>query len=262
VVYSLARVLPFGADAASFLGSSALLLGLGREPEPTGPRPGRRGLSRQLVADVRAGLSWYRRSRVLGLLSATVATLALTQAMVSAILVLFALEALHLSTTGYGVFMGVFAVGNVLGGVLANRALRVLGTARVVALAALLSGLGYLATGTLSSPVAAAGVLAVVALAVVCGNVATVSFRQATVPPALQARVATVWRAVVWAALPLGSLLGGVLAAGLGLRIPFFVAGGAQALLAVIVAGPLARLIKAASAAPEPAAGTTRPGQR
>jgi hypothetical protein len=138
VAFSLARAVPFAIDALSFAGSALFLLGLGRPGPPTpGAAPGR-----HLWADTRAGLTWYRRSRPLVVVTAAVAFLAFTQAMASATLVLFALRRLHLSGLGYGVFIGVAAAGDVLGGLIAAPLLRRVATGPVVIAAIVVSASG------------------------------------------------------------------------------------------------------------------------
>jgi MFS family permease len=173
----------------------------------------------------------------------TVGVLAFCQAMVMGVLVLFALERLHLSGTGYGLFMAAMALGNVVGGLIATRAVRRFGVTGAVVAAAVLASVGYLATAMTMSPYLAAALLALEGVAVIVGNVATISFRQALVPDELQARVANVWRTVIYGAIPIGALVGGGVAAAWGLRMPFVVAGVVQLVLAVIVARPLQRLV-------------------
>ena len=78
-------------------------------------------------------------------------------------------------------------------------------------------------------------------------NVITVSLRQAVIPDRLLGRVNSVYRFFGWGAIPIGTLLGGVLVAVLdgpisrewALRMPWIVAGVAQLVLAAVVARTL-----------------------
>jgi len=239
ILFAISRAAPFAADAASFVGSSLFLLGV-RTTSPT-PRAG--ATRTRLREDIRVGLSWYRRSRALRLITLTVAVLAFCQAMVSAILVLFALERLHLGGRGFGLFIGITAVGNVIGGLIADRVVHRTGTASLLVGAMMLAGGAYLVASTMTSPVGVAALLGIEAVAVVIGNVATVSFRQRVAPPEMQARVATIWRTAIWGAIPLGALAGGAISARSGVQAPFVVAGFVQLLLPVLVARPLHRLL-------------------
>ncbi len=241
-LWSAARSVPFAADAVSFAASATLLLGLGRAPRPACDPPG--PPRSRLTEDVRDGLAWYRRSRPLMLITAVVAVLAFCQAMVSAILVLYAEERLHLGGLGFGLFVGATSLGNVAGGLLAARVVRRLGVAGVVIVATAISGGGYLAASTVTSPYAAGVFLAVEALAVVLGNVATTSFRQRLTPAHLQGRVATIWRSAVWSAIPLGALAGGAVAGAVSISTPLEVAGLLQLALVLVAARPLLRVVR------------------
>ena len=246
VLFSLSSAVPFGADAVSFFGSAALLLGLGRARRTDDGVPGSprfRVSARTLWSDTRAGLAWYRASPALRAITATVALLAFSQAMVAGVLVLYVLQRLHLHRVGYGLFMAGVAVGNLAGGATAAPLLRRFGTATVLVAVTLLAAAGYLGAAATSSPYLAGAFLGVEAIGVVVGNVATASFRQRTTPAPLQARVANVWKSIVWGVIPLGALAGGVVGSSLGLRAPFYVAAGLQVILAAAMARPLHRLV-------------------
>ena len=61
-------------------------------------------------------------------------------------------------------------------------------------------------------------------MAIVLWNVITVSLRQRITPDRLLGRMNASYRLVGWGTMPLGALLGGVLAETLGLRATFVVA--------------------------------------
>ena len=256
VLFSVSRILPFAVDAMTFLASAGFLLGLDRDRVSVRERvraggrvtggDGAHRRHRNLWAEMGAAVQWYRHTAALCLVTGTVAVLAFCQAMVASILVLFALERLHLSQVGYGAFMAAVAVGNIVGGIIAARLVRRLGTATVVIAAVIVAAVGYLGAAATSSDILAALLLGLEAVAVVAGNVATISFRQRATPPEMQARVANVWRSIVWGVVPFGALAGGALGTVLGLRIPFVVAGAVQLGLAAVVARPLHRLVGAA----------------
>ncbi len=78
-------------------------------------------------------------------------------------------------------------------------------------------------------------------------NVVTVSLRQEMIPDEILGRVNSVYRFLGWGAMPIGTILGGVLVSlveqtatrDLGLRAPFVVAAVIHMLLLVIVAPKL-----------------------
>lgn len=237
LAFSAARAVPFAVDGVSFVGSALCLFGLGRKPDQ--PAAGTSRGMRSLLRDTKEGLVWYRQSHRLVVITATVSVLAFSQAMVSAIMVLFALERLGLDSFGYGIFMGAIAIGNIVGGLIAARVLRRSHTGMVLLGAIALSAAGYLAASTTRSPYLAATLLAFEAVAVVVGNVATISYRQLVTPDALQARVAAVWRTAIWGAIPLGALVGGVVASAINLQSTLVVAAILQLVAGVLALRPL-----------------------
>ncbi|MGH9068362.1 MAG: MFS transporter [Acidimicrobiales bacterium] len=276
IVFAAGRMLPFAADAASFLGSAGLLSTLRpgsrdrRHPALTsapaaspstgaasGPAPPLARPRTSFGSDMAAGLTFFRSSRLLPMLAAMTAGLAFMQAMVMAPFVLFALRDLGLSQAGYGLFLGVTSLGNVAGSLAAPWARARLGTGWLLFSSGVLAALAYLAVATTSSVGWALVAFLVEAFAVACGSVASVTLRQRHIPPELLGRVSNVFRTAIWGAVPVGALVGGVLAQHLGLRAPFLVAGAAQVVLALAVGLPLERRTRRAEA-PDCQAGRER----
>jgi MFS family permease len=247
LLFALHRVVPFALDAASFVGSARILAVLRGRVAPERPL-----LRPPLRVDMAEGLMFFRRSPMLPLLAALTAGLALFQAAVLSPFVLFALRDLRLSKAGYGVFLAVTALGNVAGGLVAPRLRRRFSTATILTVGGVLAGVAYLVVASTSSVVVAQLAFVIEAFAVASGTVASISLRQRHIPRPLMGRVSNVFRAIIWGAIPLGALAGGVLADLRGLRATFVVAGGAQLALVVATARPLLRRVRAAEGAPLP----------
>jgi hypothetical protein len=64
----------------------------------------------------------------------------------------------------------------------------------------------------------------VVGFSQVIYNVAQISLRQSITPPAMQSRMNATMRFIVWGTLPIGSLMGGVLATALPVRLALVIA--------------------------------------
>jgi predicted MFS family arabinose efflux permease len=208
------RLLPFAGDGLSFLVSAGILARL-RKHRPSRPEPS------SLRDDLARGLAFFRDSSLLRWLAAFTAGLVLAQAVVMGPLVLYALDELRLTSTGYGLLLAAAAIGNVIGSLVANRVRVRVEAASVLVGAGLLAAVGYLAmAGAMMVPVAVIGLM-VEAVAVACGTVASVSLRQRHIPADLLGRVSNLFRNLIWGAVPLGALVGGVLAESLGLRAPF-----------------------------------------
>lgn len=223
-----AAVLPFAADAGSFAASALLL----RRAIPDTPPP---PTNTSLLADLREGIRWFRRSPLLRSLAGMIASMAFFQAAVMSILVLYGTENLHLSRTGYGLLLGVASIGNIIGALSAARLHRRLGSGWSLIVAGSAAALAYPVLAITSSRIAAAAALTLEAMSVVFGTVVTRSVRQAVVPLGLQGRVAAAYRIFILGAAPLGALAGGVLAAQVGVRTTFLLSGVTQLLMLILM---------------------------
>jgi MFS family permease len=239
VAFAWSRALPFLGDALSFVGSAALLTtalpraGRVRSPGTT-----------TLASDVRAGLHWFRTHAPLRLLAVIVSTFAFCQTMVLSVLVLYGRYVLHLTKAGYGLFLAVGAVGDVVGSLVAHRAHARLGPARAISFAGVAAAAGYLILAATSGTGPAIIGYALEAVAVAVGNVATMSLRHRVIPAQLFGRVNNAFRMCVFGVMPLGALAGGLLAATFGLHTTFLIAGVIQLSLVALLAGRLAAEVR------------------
>jgi predicted MFS family arabinose efflux permease len=232
VLFGWYAAAPFLGDGVSFLASALLL----RRAIPSS-EPATSGGS--LLADVRFGLRWFLEHRLLRLLALIISTFAFCQSMILAVLVLYGSRVLRLDKAHYGLFLALGAVGNVAGGILAGRVHARIGARGAIIGAGLVAAGGYVLLSRTSMVAGAVAAVGVQALAVSIGNVATLSLRQSVIPPELLGRVSNVFRMCVWGVMPLGALVGGVLASSVGLHTTFLVAGLIQAALLLGLAGRL-----------------------
>jgi MFS family permease len=234
--------LPFVLDGVSFLASGILLA----SAVPKVRRRSRSVSPTTVTADVIAGVRWFRSSAMLRLLALFIGVLSFCWAMVTAVTVLYGLRVLHLSGIGYGLFLAVGAIGEVTGGIVAARLVSRFGTAAVVIGGAFAATVAYVTIGLTSALLAATGAIIVESFGIGVANVATMSLRQAVVPPELLGRVGSAFRMCVYGAVPFGALAGGFLAHA-GLRLPFICAAAIQAALMIRYGPKLARRIKQAT---------------
>jgi MFS family permease len=221
------------ADAVSFVISVACLLSIdAREARSTDPRRNA-GLFRRIAEGLRYVLTdpYLRAITLLGGLGN------LTVVAVQTILVVFLIRVVGVGTGLTGLLMAGFGVGGVLGALVARRVIRRLGTARALLYSQLVA-----APFGLLLPLAAPGFrlalffagAAVLAVGVVVGSIIGSSFRQAYCPPHLLGRVSAVVSFLVFGAMPVGALLGGGLAAALGIRPALWILAGALILPALV----------------------------
>lgn len=235
LLFTAARSVPFLGDALTFLCSAWLLTGLGSSSRvSTPPRS-------PLRVEMRAGFRWFVRSRPIVVLTGLIASMAFCQAMVMGVLVLFALERLHLSEVGFGLLLTAGALGNIIGGLLTERIVSRLGMTGTIIAGGMLAGAVYIAVSGLSSPYLAGGLLFLEGFGIICGNASSTSLRQLLIPDDLLGRVGNVMSVAIWGTLPIGALLGGVVAREWGTQTSLLLAGALQCGLVAIGALPLLR---------------------
>ncbi len=230
-LFAVAAAAPFLVNSAGFLVAALVLASLaGRY------RPARASAEPTTVwRDVRDGVGWITRHRLLRSLLLLTAVLASSNEMAQALLVLFAVQELNLSPAAIGLFVLAAGVGGTLGGVVAPWLAARLPRAAMLGGGYVAGGLCYLGIGALAHPVLSMVLYGVYGMFVVAGNVVLMSLRQALIPQELFGRVQGAWRTVVWGALPVGSLAGGLLAGVVGLRGLFVLSAGIQLAVGVTV---------------------------
>ncbi len=223
-LFAAAAAAPFLVDAGSFGLAALLVLGLRGSFKPVReiavgePRP-------SIRSDIAEGLRWLRAHRLLRTLALALGVLNLLSAGIFAVLVLYSLEVLHLSEQGYGILLVAGGIGALIGSLLARALSARIGPGTVLVVTMVAIGVAQLIPALWANPIAVGAALAIEGGFGVAWNVVTVSLRQAIVPDALLGRVNSAYRLLGWGTMPIGALLGGVLAQTFGLRAPFVVGG-------------------------------------
>jgi MFS family permease len=124
---------------------------------------------------------------------------------------------LKLPPAFYGTVMGLASVGFLVGATLSNRAPRLFGLGPTIVVSSAIGAPAFLlmvlTPPNLSLAAVTLGVGWFVAgLSQVVYNVAQLSLRQAITPPELQSRMNATMRFVVWGTIPIGFVMGGILA--------------------------------------------------
>jgi predicted MFS family arabinose efflux permease len=254
LLFSVAIAAPFWIDSASFVLSALLIAtvrGNFRAAAAIATADGAPTERRSIWADISEGVRWLRSHRLLRTLALLLGTMNMCANMAFATFVLFAQEILGLDERGYGVLLAAFAIGGVLGAMFGSRIAAALGPARALVLALGVGGAAQAVAGLLSEAWLIAPLFWVSGLLGIVWNVITVSLRQRIIPDHLLGRVNSVYRFLGWGSIPIGALLGGILADIWGLRAPFVI-GGLIQVAALVVALP--RLTSSAIAEAEAAA--------
>jgi MFS family permease len=244
-LFVVAAALPFGFDAASFVVAAGLVAALRHRREPADAVP--RARPRRLRADIAEGVRWLWRQPTLRLLAVCLGLMNLTGAGTFAIWVLWARERLGAEGVGFGVMVTAYAVGGLLGTMLASRLEVMLGAAALLRGGLVVEALSQLSLAVTRTAWVAGATLVLFGAHAMVWGVVTVSLRQRIVPGRLRGRVNSVYFLFDIGGAAFGTLLGGLLARALGITAPFWVAFAAMALLA---AAAWRRLTPGALAAP------------
>jgi MFS family permease len=229
--------LPLWLDAISFLISLLRVRAIkvsGRVLAPAARQPMR--------TEIAEGVRWLMAHQLLRTLTITAAAGNLFGNMFMGTLVLFSARVLHLGSAGFGVLLTVMAAGGVIGGFGSKRIVSLF-DARTVAIAMQFIVPGcWLSIGLFGRNLITVGILASVAsLCVTMWNVVVTSLRQQLVPDELRGRVNGVGRLVAYGTIPLGYLLGGLIAGPFGLIAPWIVAGSLRLVVSLFTLPALRR---------------------
>jgi MFS family permease len=221
-------------DAASFVVSTAFMLPIRtRESLPEraegAPKP-------RLLPELKEGVAYVVRHRHLKWIAACTGVSNFFNQLEFAIVLLFMVRTLHVSSFWAGVVFAGFGGGSIVGALTATQLQRAIGVGNAIwtcAVAFSVAGLAFpLAPASFPLPMLILGTV-VFGAAGTAYNITQVSLRQAITPERLQGRMNATMRWIVWGAIPLGSLTGGALAGALGLRTAIWV-GAIGALFAFL----------------------------
>lgn len=231
-------------DAVTYLVSAASLL-LIRQPETPTASP---GAARSMASQIREGFGLVLGHPVLRRLSLAGMTYALFLGMRSAAVVLFLIGPLALEPQELGLVWGFAGVGGLFGAMLAGRMARRIGVGRTLmaahtlALFAALTPLAGFLPSALVVPVLIVGHLGTGFWSPIYG-VNELTLRQSLVDDHLMGRTAATSGFLFNGVLPVGALVGGILAGMIGLQATLFIsAAGALAGVLWFLGGPLGRL--------------------
>lgn len=245
LVQLLTPPLAIVTDVVSFATSALFLRSIRVVESPPARSDGRPGLWKEIGE----GLRFLLRQPLLRAMAATSSTMQLFGGMLNALIALYLTHELGLPPAALG---GMYAIGSasgLAGAALGGRLTRRIGMGRVIVLAALAIGIGWLIVslaGGLPGTAFAiiAGGIAVAGLGNTLYNVNAASLSQAITPDRILGRVNATKLFVGWGALPIGSLIGGLLGEAIGLRSTVVIAGMGLASGFLWVAGSSVRQVE------------------
>jgi MFS family permease len=223
-IYALAIYLPFFINSLGFAISALFALSIPIKYLQDVRKEDEEKIERHFVADMKFGIAYLFSQKILRRLVITTATIGFCYSMGSATMVLFIIKELALPERYFGVILAVQSIGAITGALVASRMSSKFGRSEVMTVAIFVSSAVLLVQGF--SP----NIYIFVAIATVGGfvisqwNILLMATYQTIIPNELYGRIHGTRRTLVWGTMPIGSLLGGVLAS-FNLRLPMYVGG-------------------------------------
>lgn len=221
VAITLAAV--FWTSAALWVAAIVLLFAMRGRFQPA--RPPQRTSIR---ADIAEGVRFLVSRPLLRAMAVMVGIANLTSSATGAVLVLFAVgaeSALGLTEAQFGFLLLATAIGSISATFLTEWFERHVGRARTLTISVVGMTVFVGAPAVTANIWALAVAMLIGGMMVMLWNIPTVSFRQRVTPDHLLGRLNSVYRMLAWGTMPLGALLGGLLAEWLGVRAVFAIMG-------------------------------------
>ena len=235
-LFGVSRLLPFAADAVSYLISFVSLLFV-RPAFQEQREPG----ELRLWSDIREGVVWLWRQ---SFLRAGVALVAGSNFAFSAIILALIVRAKQLgaSSATVGLILAFFGAGAIVGAIAAPWVQRHVHAKVIIIASFWIWAASALATAFINTPYGLGAVWIFGALFGPMFNVSFAAYRYALVPDRLLARVGSVALVVAWGAIPLGQLTAGLLLDRLGSKETIlWLAAAMAAVAAAATASPSIR---------------------
>lgn len=235
-LFGVSRLLPFAADAVSYLVSFVSLLFV----RPAFQEQRERGELR-LWSDIREGVVWLWRQ---SFLRAGVALVAGSNFAFSAVILALIVRAKQLgaSSATVGLILAFFGAGAIVGAIAAPWVQRHVHAKVIIIASFWIWAASALATAFITTPYGLGAVWIFGALFGPMFNVSFAAYRYALVPDRLLARVGSVALVVAWGAIPLGQLTAGFLLDKLGSKETIlWLAAAMAAVAAAATASPSIR---------------------
>jgi MFS family permease len=193
------------------------------------------------IEDIKFGIRYLYNQKVLRRLVLTTATIGVCYSAGTATMVLFIIKELELSPQYFGVVLSIQGVGALLGAIVAPKASKKFGRSIIMTLGITSSSVVLLLQGFASNIYIFLALATFGGFAISQWNILLMATYQRIIPNELYGRIHGTRRTLVWGMMPIGSLIGGVLAH-FSLRLPMLIGGFLASALAFASIGFFMRL--------------------
>ena len=231
-LYAVAIYLPFVINSLGFLIAAALAASIPvkflqdiRSEENAEKRS-------NFIGEMKFGIQYLFNDKPLLRLVVTTASIGLCYSMAMSTIILFILNELNLKPSLFGLALTIQGSGAILGALLAPKLSTKFGRSRVMAVCIFLSSLLMLLQGLSPNIYIFIALATIASFTISNWNILLMATYQTVIPNELYGRLHGTRRTLVWGMMPIGSLIGGVLAH-YNLRLPMYVGGVIASVIAL-----------------------------
>jgi len=244
-IYAIAIALPFFINSLGLAVAALLALSIPIKYLQDVRKDDVEKEKKKFVADMKFGIRYLYNEKVLRRLVVTTASIGVCYSMGTATMVLFIIKELELPKQLFGVILTIQSLGAISGAFMAPRLSKKFGRSTVMTFGITSSSAVLLINGFAPNIYFYVTLATFGAFAVSQWNILLMATYQTVIPTELYGRIHGTRRTLVWGMMPLGSLLGGVLAH-FSLRLPMFVGGAIASAIAFLSIGFLINIAETA----------------
>ena len=200
---------------------------------------------KKFVADMKFGIKYLFNEKALRRLVITTASIGVCYSMATATMVLFIIKELELPKQLFGVILALQSIGAITGAFMAPRLSKKFGRSKVMTFGIVSSSVLILLEGFSPNIYVLVTLSTFGGFAISQWNILLMATYQTVIPNELYGRIHGTRRTLVWGMMPIGSLIGGVLAH-YSLRLPMYVGGVIASILAFLSIGFLLNIAESA----------------
>jgi MFS family permease len=232
LIYAISIALPFYFSTTGFILAGLLILLFPFENEINARKKGEIEQERLgLKGDIKFALNYLYQDKQIFSIVVITTLLGFFYSLSNAIAPLFILKELNVPPALFGVVLAIGGVGALIGSIAAPMASRYLGRGRALAMNVFFASLLVIFIGLSPNAYFFVVVSVLIGFTISVWNILLMSLYQSLIPPELYGRIHGARRTIVWGLMPIGALLGGLIARG-GLRLPFLIGGSIATLIA------------------------------
>ena len=232
-LYAVSIALPFYFSTTGFILAGLLILLFPFEREINARKEGEVGQAKLgLKGDIKFALNYLYQDKQIFSIVVITTSLGFFYSLSNAIAPLFILKELNVSPAMFGVVLAIGGIGALIGSIAAPMASKFLGRGRALAINVFFASLLVIFIGLSPNAYFFVVVSVLIGFTISVWNILLMSLYQSLIPPELYGRIHGARRTIVWGLMPIGALLGGVIARG-GLRLPFLIGGSIATLISI-----------------------------